>query len=482
VLDWRDKILRVQESSASNLKEISMSFDLHEMVRRHQGRQLSLLSDYINPQMAKVLKTLGFDPVYVRGTGAHLWDDHGNDYLDMLAGFGVFAVGRSHPKVKEAIRQYLDLDSPNMVKMGTQLFSGLLAKKLIDEFAPTGLDTVFFCNSGAEAVEGALKFAHAFTGRKRFVYCSDGYHGLTLGALVVNGCKEFRADYEALLHGGTEIPFGDADRLETEVSRGDVAAFVVEPVVGHGVFVPPDGFLQRARDICTRCGTLLIADEVQTGFGRTGKLFACEHWNVVPDIMTLSKPLSGGYCPIGVILYPRKVYNRVFSSLDRCMVHSTTFGQNDLSAVCGLATLDVIRDEGIIENSARTGAYLMNRLKNMAERYELVREVRGLGLMIAIEFGTPRSASLKIGWKMIHGINQDLFCQSILVPLIMDHHIIAQVSGHGRDIIKLIPSLVFNRADADRFIEAFDQVLAAAHRFPGPIWEVGSRLAKTVLR
>ncbi len=459
-----------------------MAFDLSEMVRLHQGQQLSLLSEYMNPQMAKVLKTLGFDPVYVRGEGAHLWDDHGNDYLDMLAGFGVFALGRSHPRVKEAIRQYLDLDSPNLIKMGTQLFAGLLAKKLIDEFAPPGLDTVFFCNSGAEAVEGALKFAHAFTGRKRFVHCEHGYHGLTLGALAVNGCKEFRSDYETLLPGGTEIPFGDAARLEAEVSRGDVAAFVVEPVIGHGVFIPPDDFLPRVREICTRYGTLLIADEVQTSFGRTGKLFACEHWNVVPDIMTVSKPLSAGYCPIGAILYQRRVYNKVFSSLDRCMVHSTTFGQNDLSAVCGLITLEIIREEGIVENSARIGAYLMERLKNLAQKYELIREIRGLGLMIAIEFGNPRSPSLKIGWKMIHKINPDLFCQSILVPLIMDHHIIAQVSGHGKDIIKLIPPLVFNQADADRFINAFDQVLAAAHRFPGPIWEVGSRLAKAVLR
>ena len=459
-----------------------MPFDLREMIDRHQGQQLSLLSEYINPQMAKVLKTIGFDAVYVRGQGAHLWDDQGNDYLDMLSGFGVFAVGRSHPKVKEAIRQYLELDSPNLVKMGTQLIAGLLAQKLVDEFAPPGLDTVFFCNSGAEAVDGALKFAHAFTQRCRFLYCDRGFHGLTLATLAVNGCKEFRADYENVLSGGTEIPFGDAVRLEAELSRGDVAAFVVEPIIGHGVFVPPDDFLPRARELCTRHGTLLIADEVQTGFGRTGKLFACDHWNVVPDIMTLSKSLSGGYCPIGAILYPRKVYDKVFCSLDRCMVHSTTFSQNDLAAVCGLATLDVIREEGLVENSARMGAHLMDRLRVLADKYELIREVRGLGLMIAIEFGQPRSLTLKTGWKMIHGINQDLFCQSILVPLIMDHHILAQVCCHGSDSIKLLPPLVFDQADADRFIEAFDQVLAAVHRFPGPIWEVGSRLAKAALR
>jgi ornithine--oxo-acid transaminase len=463
-------------------EEIRMPFNLREVIDRYQGQQLSLLSEYINPQMAKVLKTLGFDPVYVRGKGAHLWDDRGNDYLDMLSGFGVFAVGRSHPKIKEAVRQYLELDSPNLVKMGTQLLAGILAKRMVDEFALPGLNKVFFCNSGAEAVDGALKFAHAFTRRKNFVYCDYGFHGLTLGTLAVNGCREFRADYEAILTKGTAIPFGDTSRLEAELSRGDVAAFVVEPIIGHGVFIPPDDFLPRARELCTRYGTLFVADEVQTGLGRSGKLFACEHWNVVPDIMALSKSLSGGYCPTGAIIYPQKVYNRVFSSMDRCMVHSTTFSQNDLSAVCGLATLEVIREEGLVENSARMGDYLVDRLKDLAEKYELIREVRGLGLMIAIEFGQPRSLALRTGWKMIHGINRDLFCQSILVPLIADHHILAQVSGHGRDIIKLIPPLVFNRTDADRFVDAFDQVLASAHRFPGPIWEVGSRLAKAVLR
>jgi ornithine--oxo-acid transaminase len=199
-------------------------------------------------------------------------------------------------------------------------------------------------------------------------------------------------------------------------------------------------------------------------------------------MMTLSKSLSGGYCPIGVILYPRKAYEKVFRSLDRCMVHSTTFGQNDLSAVCGLITLEIIREENIVENSARIGSYLMEGVKGLAAKYELIREVRGLGLMIAIEFDKPRSPSLKVGWKMLHGINQGLFCQSILMPLITDHHIIAQVPGQGKDIIKLIPPLVFSQSDADRFISAFDQVLASAHRFPGGIWEIGSRLAKAIFR
>jgi len=457
-----------------------MSFDLKKLIEVNQGKQLSLLSDYMNPHMAKVLKLLGFDPVYVRGEGSHLWDTAGNDYLDMQAGFGVFAVGRSHPKVKEAIRDFLEMDTPNLLKMGAQLPAGLLARKLIDEYAPAGIDTVFFCNSGAEAVDGALKFAHAFTGRKRFLYCKDSFHGLSIGALSVNGCQEFRADYEAILSGGIGIPFNDTLRLETELSRGDVAALIVEPVIGHGVFLPSDDFLPRARELCSRYGTLLIADEVQTGLGRTGRFFACDHWNITPDIITISKSLSGGYCPIGAILYPRKVYDSVYKSLDQCMVHSSTFSQNDLAAVCGLATLDVIEEEGLVENSAATGNYLMDSLNSLADKYEMIREVRGKGLMIAVEFGEPRSMLLKTGWHMINKLHKNLFCQAILVPLMMDHHILAQVSGHGRHIIKLLPPLVFTRVDADRFLDAFEQTVAAAHKFPGPIWEVGSRIAKNI--
>ena len=457
-----------------------MPFSIQDMVRQNQGQQLSLLSDYMNPQLAKVLKMLGYDPVYVKAAGSHLWDINGVDYLDMQSGFGVFALGRSHPGIKKAINDYLEIDSPNLIKMGAQLIAGLLASKLIEEHAPPGIDTVFLCNSGAEAIDGAIKFAHAHTGKKRVLYCEGGFHGLSIGALAVNGCREFRSDYEALFSFGTGVPFNDIESLKSELSKGDVAAFVVEPVIGHGVYIPDDDYLPAARELCTRYGTLFIADEIQTGLGRTGRFFACEHWNVTPDIITMSKALSGGFCPVGAILYPRKVYKSVYKSLEQCMVHSSTFSQNDLSAVCGLATLSVIKEEGIVENSAAMGTYLLKRLQALSDKYELIKEIRGLGLMIAVEFGEPRSLLLKTGWKMITGLHHNLFCQSILVPLMMDHHILAQVSGHGRHIIKLLPPLVFSREDADRFIDAFDQVLGAAHRFPGPIWEVGSRLAKNL--
>ncbi len=456
-----------------------MAFDLKQLIRDNQGRELDLLRETMNPRFAKVLSTIGFDPVYVRGQGAHLWDKDGHDYLDMLSGYGVFNVGRNHPKIKDAIRQYLEVDSPNLIKMGTQLLAGLLAERLI-KVAPAGLDTVFFCNSGAEAIEGAMKFARAYNGRSRMIFCQHGFHGLTLGSLSVNGLDEFRAGFGPLPT-STRVPFGDAQALEAELKRGDVSAFVVEPVQGHGVFLPPDGYLQEASALCRKYGALLIADEVQMGFGRTGKLFACEHWGLEPDIMTLSKALSGGYCPTGAILFKRHIYEKTFSSLDRCIVHSSTFSQNDLAAVCGLATLDVLEEEKIVDNAAAVGQYLLERLQALVGRYELLKEVRGKGLVIAIEFGAPKSMSLRAGWSMIHKLNQDLFCQAILVPLMMDHKILAQVAAHGMDVIKLIPPLVLTRADVDRFMTSFETVLDAAHKFPGPLWEVGSRIAKNAV-
>ncbi|MCW8140674.1 MAG: aspartate aminotransferase family protein [Planctomycetota bacterium] len=456
-----------------------MAFDLKQLIREHQGRELDLLRETMNPRFAKVLSTIGFDPVYVRGQGAHLWDKDGNDYLDMLSGYGVFNVGRNHPKVKDAIRQYLEVDSPNLIKMGTQLLAGVLAERLL-KIAPRGLDTVFFCNSGAEAIEGAMKFARAYTGRTRMIFCQHGFHGLSMGALSVNGLDEFRHGFGPLMP-WTRIPFGDAKALEAELKRGDVAAFVVEPIQGHGVFIAPDGYLQEAKALCQKHGAVLIADEVQTGFGRTGKMFASEHWGLEPDIMTISKALSGGYCPTGAILFRRPIYEKVFSSLDRCIVHSSTFSQNDLAAVCGLATLAVLEEERIVEHAAETGQYLLQQLQGLVGRYELLKEVRGKGLVIAIEFGPPRSMSLRAGWTMIHKLNQDLFCQAILVPLMMDHKILAQVAAHGMDVIKLIPPLVLTRADCDRFLASFEAVLEAAHKFPGPLWEVGSRIAKNAV-
>lgn len=459
-------------------------FDLEALLQQHAGQEWQLLQQHINPALAKVLKILGYDIRYTHGRGAYLYDEKGQRYIDCLGGYAVFSCGRNHPTIRDVIKQAMDLDLPNLIKMGTSRLSGILAKQLI-EIAPGDLNTVFFTNSGAEGVETALKYARAATGRPRIVHCEKGFHGLTLGSLSINGNGEFRQGFGPLLQHCTAISFNNLAALEAELSKGDVAGFIVEPIQGKGVNLPSDGYLPGAAELCRKHGAVFVADEVQTGFGRTGRMFAVEHWGVEPDVMVTAKALSGGYVPVGAVFSKRWIHDKVFSSLDRCVVHSTTFGQNDLAMAAGLASLYVLREEKLVENSARMGERLLGRLRTMVGRYELVKEARGKGLMIAVEFGPPRGAlglGLKMGWSLLHNLDQSLFCQAILVPLLVDHRILAQVAGHHQDVIKLIPPLVLTERDVDQIADAFEQVVASCHRFPGPVWEVGKRLGGQALK
>ena len=459
----------------------SDTFDIEALIRDSGDQVLGLVDEHINPAFARVLRMLGFDVNYTRGQGAYLWDDRGDRYIDCLSGFGMFACGRNHPTIRRAIRQAMDLDLPNLPKFGPPRLSGLLARKLV-EIAPGALDTVFFCNSGSEGIETAIKYARAATARRRIVYCDKAFHGLTLGALSINGSPDFRDGFGELLEGCTAIPFNDPTALEAELVRGDVAAFIVEPIQGKGVQIPDDHYLPAAADLCRRHGALLVADEVQTGFGRTGRMFACEHWDIEPDILVAAKALSGGYVPVGAVLSKRWIHKKVFSTLDRCLVHSSTFGQNDLAMAAGLATLHVLETERLVERAAKRGDQLMSSLTALVDRYELVKDVRGKGLMIGIQFGPPKSVRLKMGWTLLHKIDPNLFSQAILIPLLKDHHVLAQVAGHHMDVIKLLPPLVLDDADVEHVAAAIDHVVAACHRFPGPVWEVGKRLGQQVFK
>jgi len=452
-----------------------MTIDIKGLLSAHSGRQHELYSRHVNPQFVRVLRTIGFDRNYVKAEGPILFDAEGMDYLDMLAGYGVFALGRSHPKVRQALHDALELSYPNMVQMDAPLAAGLLAEKLLT-YMPEGVDTVFFTNSGVEANEGAIKFARKATGRDRIVFWDHAFHGLTTGALALNGGKEFRKGFGELIS-STKIPMGDIEALERELKRGDVAAFFFEPVQGKGVYIADAEFYPAAQALCRKYGTLFVADEVQTGFGRTGKMFAHEHWNLEPDIVTMAKALSGGFVPIGAICYRRWIYDKVFTDMEHCVVHSNTFGRNILAMAAGLATLDAMEEEGIVENSARVGALLTERLRRLAGEYEMLSEVRGLGLMVGIEFGEPKSLKLRAGWKIVHALSKSLFPQMVVVPLMKEHRVLTQVAGHNLDVVKLLPPLVIGEAHVARFLSAFEEVMEACHTFPGSAWKVTKELA-----
>ena len=380
-----------------------MPLDLKGLVTARLGENYALHERHLNSTLVHVQRIIGFDHVYARAQGAYLYDLDERDYLDFLSGYSVFNIGRNHPAVQSALRDLLELDLPNMVQMDCSLLSGLLAEALLKK-TPPHLDSVFFCNSGAESVEGAIKFARAATGRTGLVSLEKAFHGLSNGALSVMGDESFREGFGALLENCTRIKMGDLAALETLLAKRDIAALLIEPVQGKGVHFPAGDFYQQAQRLCRAHGTLLICDEVQTGLGRTGRWWGFEHWGLEPDIITVAKSLSGGYVPVAAVITRRAIYQKTFSRLDRCVVHSSTFGRNNLAMAAGLATLQVLDDENLVERARTQGAELMRRLDALKEKHSLIKEVRGLGLMIAIEFHEPRELALKMGWKLLHKV------------------------------------------------------------------------------
>ncbi len=456
-----------------------MDFDLQALLAAHRNDGYELYGRYLNPQQPKVLHTIGFDKVYERAEGAHLYDRDGNQYTDFLAGFGVFAAGRNHPVIRQALHQALDAQLADWTQFDCGPLPGLLAERLLAK-AP-GLDRVFFCNSGTEAVESALKFARYATGRGRVLYCDHAFHGLTTGSLSVNGSAEFRRGFDPLLP-DAPIPLGDLDALKTELRKGDVAALIIEPIQGKGVHMPPDGFLAAAARLLHEHGALLIADEVQTGFGRTGTFFAYQHEDVTPDIVTVAKALSGGFVPVGAMLAKAPIFEKVFSNMDRVMVHSTTFKGGVLAMTAGLAALQVHDDEHLTENAARTGEALKAGLTALAGKYDVLADVRGRGLMIGLEFDKPSSLRARTSWNMLQKARVGLFAQMVVVALFQRHRILTQVSGDHMEVIKLIPPLMIGDAEVKLFTEAFAEVLEDASKGTGLMWDFGRTLVKQAVR
>jgi ornithine--oxo-acid transaminase len=456
-----------------------MGFDLGAELAAVRGQGYELHTKYVNPQLPRTLRTIGFDKDYVRGEGAYLYDAEGNAYADFLSGFGVFAAGRSHPVIKKAVADAVEMDFAAWTQFDCQPIMGLLAQKLLAK-AP-GLERVFFCNSGTEAVESALKFARHSTGKNRFVYARHGFHGLSYGSLSVNGAEEFKEGFGPLLN-ATQIPLGDLGALEAELRKGDVAALIVEPVQGHGVMMTPPGFLPAAKKLLHKNGALLICDEVQVGLGRTGRFFSYEFDDVQPDIVTVAKALSGGFVPVGAMLTTDKIYASVYSSMDKIMVHSTTFKGGPLAMAAGLAALAVIDDEGLVDNAAQRGEELMDGLKQLQAKYDFIHDIRGKGLIIGIEFGRPSGLKARAGWAMLQKARVGLFAQMVVVALFQRHRILTQVSGDHMEVIKIIPPLMISDTEVRLFLDGLDDVLGDASRGSGLMWDFGRTLIKQAVK
>jgi len=445
------------------------------------GEEMALNDRYLNPQMGRILRTLGFDRTWSGGEGAHLIDAEGVRYLDLFGGYGVFAIGRSHPEAIAAVQAVMEAHTGNLPQLGVTLLSGLLAEQLLAR-APGSVGAMIPANTGTEAVEAAIKVARAATGRPRILYADHAFHGLTLGSLSINGNDEFRDGFGPLLAGCDPVGFGDLDALRLELEHGDVAALILEPVQGKGVNLAPPGYLQEAQRLCRDAGALFVCDEVQTGIGRTGRFLALEHYALEPDMICLAKALSGGLVPIGAVLVSRNAFDAVFDGMERAVRHGSTFGGNDLAAAAALATLRVLDEERLVERSARLGSLLLELTEPLIEEFDVVRDVRGLGLMWAIEFGPPAGGVGRRLWERVEARQPGLFSQLITVPLFHRHRILCQVAGHHVNVIKALPALTIAEDEIVRFAGALRETIARVERYPAALARFGLRTGARAVR
>lgn len=403
-------------------------------------RTVELYQEFVNPGLASLMKFGGFGDIEVYGEGCILRTASGAEYLDCLASYGVFALGHRHPKVVAAVKDQLDRLPLSTRTFFNERMAELAAK--LASVAPGSLQYSFFSNSGTEAVEAALKLARAATGRHRFVSTFGAYHGKTLGALSATGREVFRKPFEPLVPGFTHVKFGDADAVEQAVD-GETAAVIVEPIQGEGgIIVPPDDYLVHLRRICDESGALLILDEVQTGMARTGAMFAADHVNVAPDIMTLAKALGGGVMPIGVTMSTPRVWERVFS--ENPLIHTSTFGGNPLACAAGIAAIEVIQEEGLARASRVRGDQMLAGLREVRARYpDAITEVRGKGLMIGVEFAVKDVAELTINGMAQRGV-------------------IAAYTLNNPKVIRIEPPLIISESQVDQAVNALGESVAFA--------------------
>jgi ornithine--oxo-acid transaminase len=438
-------------------------------------------SDYVNPQWVALLDLLDMNVQYDRCEGAELFTDGGRRILDFLSGYCVHNTGHNHPHIIQALKDELDQRGPVMLQSHVPELAGQLAKRLCN-LAGGELKKVFFCSSGSEGVEAAIKFARACTGRNGLLCAKSAFHGLTAGALSLMSDAFWREGFGPLLQDAAVVPFGDLVALEMQLASKKFAAFVVEPVQSEaGVNTPPSGYLQGVEELCRRTGTLFVLDEVQTGMFRTGAFLAGHHYGVKPDIVVLAKALSGGLVPVGATLMTDAVYDGVYSSLRRAIIHTSTFSENSLSMRAGLATLDVLENQHLGARATELGEELRTRLREELAPFEMVKEVRGLGMLSGIEFASPAKLTLKVAFEVFMRIHPAMFGQIVVMRMFRDKGILTQICGNNFMVLKVAPPLVISREQLEDFVAAIRDVVEVMHTSTS-FWTEAVALAKRAVK
>jgi ornithine--oxo-acid transaminase len=440
----------------------------------------TLYSDHVNPQWVKLLDVLGMNVPYTRCSGAELFTEDGKCVLDFLSGYCVHNVGHNHPSVVAALREELDRSGPAMLQSHVPEAAGELAAKLC-KLAGGQLSKVFFASSGSEGVESAIKFARAHTGRTGLLYTEGAFHGLTCGALSLMGNPFWREGFGPMLPGAEQIPFENAQSLEAKLSTRQFAAFIVEPVQAEGgVRIPQREYLQTALQLCRKYGTLFVLDEVQTGMFRTGTFLAAHHYDLDPDIVVLAKALSGGLIPVGAVLMSDEVYKSVYTSLKRAIVHTSTYSENGLAMRAGLATLEVLQTECLGRHAILMGNELRRRLRETLSGYEMVKDVRGIGLLSGIEFQPPSKISLRVPFEAFQRIHPGLFGQMVVMRMFRDERILTQICGNNFMVLKAAPPLIVEENQIQQFVGAIGRVLELIHS-SSTFWSDALALARRAL-
>jgi ornithine--oxo-acid transaminase len=443
----------------------------------------SLYAQYVNPQWVRLLDALQMNVNYTRCSGAELYTADGRVITDFNSGYCVHNIGHNHPRVIAALKDELDKEGPAMLQSHVPELAGQLAERLC-RLAGGRLAKVFFGSSGSEGVEAAIKFARAHTGRSGILGASGGFHGLTCGALSLMTNDFWRKGFGLLLPDTEFVPHGNLHDLELKLASRSFAAFILEPVQSEaGVIVPSGDYLKKVQELCRKHQTLLVMDEVQTGFYRTGSFVASHQFGVDPDMVVLAKAISGGLVPCSAVLMSDDIYRSVYSTIKRSLVHTSTFSENGLAMRAGLATLDILEDEQLGRRAEIKGEQLRKNLLERLAKYEMFSEVRGIGMLNAVQLKAPKSLKLRLGFETLSKIHPALFGQVLVMHLFRDHGILSQVCGNNFMVLKVSPPLTIEDTQLERFVSALDQTLESVHN-SSSFWvepiKIGQRLFRSM--
>jgi ornithine--oxo-acid transaminase len=451
-----------------------------EVAAMSRTEQQAAYVEHVNPTWVKLLDVLGMNVQYTRASGAELFTIDGRTIIDCLSGYCVHNTGHNHPYIVAELIAELQGQSPAMLQSNVVESAGILAQTLC-AYAGGKVSKAFFCSSGSEGVEAVIKFARAHTGRNDIVYAAGAFHGLTCGALSLMGSDFWREGFGPMLEGTHQVPFGDLKALEEALRARGVAAVVLEPIQAEGgIILPPAGYLAGVEKLCAKYGSLFVLDEVQTGMGRTGTFLAGSRYGVQPDMIVMAKALSGGLVPCAAVLMTDAIYQSVFHSLRRAFIHTSTFSENAMAMRAGLAAVEVLIRDHLIERADKVGADLRLRLSTALKAYEMVKEVRGQGLLCGIEFQAPRSMRLRLSFESFKAIHPGLFGQMLVMRLFSHKNVLTQICGNNFMVLKVAPPLVVSESQIETCVNSIRDVVETMH-FSSAFWSEALALGRRAM-